>query len=69
MVRNDNDLRIAGAVGIEPISEAAIRWQLFNKDTNGLAKSGSIIRNGRRVLIDLPAYVNWLRNGGIKDEN
>jgi hypothetical protein len=37
-----------------------LRHQIFNEATNGLAKSGAIIRNGRRVLINEPKYFNWL---------
>ncbi|MEI6069651.1 MAG: hypothetical protein WCP96_20115 [Methylococcaceae bacterium] len=37
-----------------------LRHQIFNETTNGLAKSGAIIRNGRRVLINESKYFNWL---------
>ena len=37
-----------------------LRNQIFNEATNGLAKSGAIVRNGRRVLINEPKYFNWL---------
>lgn len=37
-----------------------IRWQIFNEHTNGLAESGAILRNGRRILIDEERYFNWL---------
>ena len=39
---------------IPALSEPAIRWHLFNRELNGLADSGAVIRNGRRILIDLP---------------
>ena len=39
-----------------------LRHQIFNAATNGLAKSGAIVRNGRRVLINEPKYFNWLES-------
>jgi hypothetical protein len=41
-------------------SPAALRWQIFNAESNGLAQSGAIVRVGRRVLIDPPRYDAWL---------
>lgn len=40
--------------------EGGIRWQLFNAAQNGLAKSGAVIRVGRKVLIDESRYFDWL---------
>ena len=37
----------------------AIRWQIFNSETNGLKESGAIIRHGRRILIDVENYFSW----------
>ncbi|MCF7970554.1 MAG: hypothetical protein K9L22_05240 [Methylococcaceae bacterium] len=37
----------------------AIRWQIFNSSSNGLKESGAIIRNGRRILIDVDKYFAW----------
>lgn len=42
------------------LTEAALRWDLFNRGTNGLADSGAIIRRGRRILIDPERYLDWL---------
>jgi hypothetical protein len=41
-------------------TQPAIRWLLFNQNENGLAHSGAIIRNGRRVLIDVDKFFSWL---------
>jgi len=49
---------------IPALTESAIRWHLFNRELNGLSKSGAVIKVGRRVLIDLPKYTEWLRNLG-----
>lgn len=37
-----------------------VRWMVFNRDSNGLEKSGALIRVGRRVLIDRPKFLAWL---------
>jgi len=37
----------------------AIRWQIFNSETNGLKESGAIIRHGRKILIDVEKYFAW----------
>lgn len=39
-----------------------LRHQIFNEETNGLKKSGAIVRNGRRVLINEPKYFAWLES-------
>ena len=49
---------------IPALTQAAIRWHLFNREQNGLSKSGAIIKNGRRVLIDLQLYIEWLKSSG-----
>lgn len=51
---------------IPALTEAAIRWHLFNRKTNGLTKSGAVIKNGRRILIDLPKYIDWLKSQGAE---
>ena len=45
-----------------------LRHQIFNEHTNGLAESGAVVRNGRRVLLNEPKYFNWLeeKNQGGK---
>ena len=42
------------------IKEGGIRWEIFNKDKNGLAESGAILKRGRKVLIDTDRYFDWL---------
>lgn len=42
--------------------EAGIRHQVFYKETNGMKKSGAIVRNGRRVLIDEEKFFQWIKN-------
>jgi len=46
------------------LSEGGIRWDLFHRHTNGLARSGAIIQRGRRILIDPERYLEWLTRRG-----
>lgn len=43
-------------------SEASLRWQIAKARENGLAQSGAILRNGRRVLIDTDKFFTWLES-------
>lgn len=38
-----------------------IRGLIFNEDKNGLAKSGAIVRIGRKVLIDEAKFFEWVQ--------
>lgn len=42
------------------LTEGAVRWDLFNRTTNGLSDSGAVIRRGRHLLIDPAKYLGWL---------
>lgn len=44
------------------LSHGSIRWDIFNEERNGLARSGAIIRRGRRILIDPERYMNWMES-------
>ena len=39
-----------------------LRHRIFYEHQNGLAESGAIIRNGRRVLIDEQKFLQWVVN-------
>ena len=41
------------------LSEASIRWLLFNREHNGF--NTCVVRVGRKVLIDEAEFVAWLR--------
>ena len=41
-------------------TEASVRFQVFQAETNGLAKHGAVIRVGRKVLIDVDRYLDWV---------
>ncbi len=43
-------------------TEGGMRHNIFYKDTNGLAASGAIIRNGRKILINEPKWFEWLES-------
>ncbi|WP_019864979.1 hypothetical protein [Methylovulum miyakonense] len=43
-----------------------LRHQIFHAETNELAKSGAIVRNGRRILIKEAAYFSWLESQSSK---
>ncbi|MDP3332604.1 MAG: hypothetical protein Q8Q40_16475 [Methylococcaceae bacterium] len=45
-----------------------LRAWIFNEHTNGLAKSGAIVRIGRKVLIDNAKFFAWIeaQNQGAK---
>lgn len=43
-----------------------IRHNIFHEKTNGLAESGAIVRNGRRILINESKFFAWLEQGGRK---
>jgi hypothetical protein len=46
-----------------------VRALIFNEKTNGLAKSGAIVRIGRKVLIDEAKFFAWIEaqnQGGAK---
>jgi hypothetical protein len=50
--------------------EGGLRYEIFHAETNGLKKSGAIVRNGRKVLIVEPRYFARLEalnnQGGAK---
>jgi hypothetical protein len=43
------------------LTESGIRWAIFNESFNGLARSGAVLRVGRKVLIDPALYMAWMR--------
>jgi len=46
-----------------------VRAWIFHENTNGLAKSGAIVRIGRKVLIDEAKFFAWVESqnqGGVQ---
>lgn len=50
-------------------TKGGIRALIFNENSNGLAKSGAVVRIGRKVLIDETKFFSWVASqnqGGAK---
>lgn len=43
-------------------TKGGLRSLIFNEHTNGLSKSGAIIRIGRKVLIDDAKFFSWIES-------
>jgi len=39
-----------------------VRSLIFNEHKNGLAKSGAIVRVGRKVLLNEPKFFDWVQS-------
>lgn len=46
-------------------TEPQIRWLIFQASENGLADSGAIVRQGRKVFIDEVRFFAWLRKSRV----
>ncbi len=44
----------------QAFTTGGLRALIFNEHQNGLAKSGAIVRIGRKVLIDEAKFFNWI---------
>jgi len=42
------------------ITESGLRFQIFNRKSNGLEYSGALVRLGRKILIDENKYFGWV---------
>ncbi len=42
------------------VSLGGIRFDLFNRETNGLAESGALVFRGRRILAYPRRYLAWM---------
>jgi len=41
------------------LTPGGLRWMLFHREANGLARSGAIIRRGRRLYLDEGRFLGW----------
>ena len=41
-------------------TEQQVRWAIFQREHNGLRKSGAILKRGGRIFIVVPKYREWL---------
>ena len=39
-----------------------IRFQIFNEKSNGLYEAGAIVRVGKKVLIDVQRFFEWVES-------
>lgn len=39
-----------------------IRFQIFNEKSNGLYEAGAIVRVGKKVLIDVKRFFEWIES-------
>ena len=51
------------------VTLGGLRSQLFNRKQNGLELVGAILRCGRKILIDGPKYIEWLRHPSSQSNN
>lgn len=52
----------AGKSGIFGLSVGGLRKLLFDRKTNGLLDSGAVVRMGRKLLLDVERFHQYLRN-------
>jgi len=45
------------------VTEPQIRWQIFNREINGLSESGAIVKKGGRWVVVVPRYRDWILSG------
>ncbi|MGZ5573927.1 MAG: hypothetical protein ACXWEO_02775 [Methylobacter sp.] len=48
-------------------TKGGMRALIFNEQANGLAKSGAIVRLGRKVLIDETKFFAWVASQSTKE--
>ena len=51
---------VAAFASGSPFTEAQVRWWIFNEKHNGMTDHGVVVRIGRRVYIDVPAFDRWV---------
>ena len=44
-------------------TEPQVRWWIHQAEANGLARTGAIVRIGRRVFIDTDKFWAWVDSG------
>ncbi len=47
---------------IPAFTEGGVRHRIFHSQENGLAESGAIVRDGRKILINPEKWFSWLEN-------
>ncbi len=62
---NLSDTRFDYSSNPHIVTENQIRWWIFNKDSNGIAEAGAIIKKGGRWYINIPKLHDWILAGDI----
>ena len=44
----------------EVLNSSRLRYLLRERDNNGLVESGAVMQKGRRLLIAVPRFLQWL---------
>jgi hypothetical protein len=44
----------------EILNSARLRYLLRERESNGLVESGAVLQKGRRLLIAVPRFIQWL---------
>ena len=60
---NRNLTTVAAFAQAGPFTEAQLRWWIHQAEANGLARTGAIVRIGRRVFIDVDKFWAWVDSG------
>ncbi len=60
---NRNLATVAAFANGSPFTEAQVRWWIHQAEANGLARTGAIVRIGRRVYLDKDKFWNWVDSG------
>jgi hypothetical protein len=47
------------------VRKGGLRKEIFYAERNGLLASGALIRRGRKCLIDVHKYIEWLRQQSL----
>ena len=43
---------------VPAVTNGGLRWMIFNREANGLAESGALLKVGKRRYIDLPKFLD-----------
>lgn len=49
-------------------TNGGLRQQIFEREFNGLDKSGALIKVGRKVMIDADKYLAWIRTNPKREK-
>jgi hypothetical protein len=42
---------------------SGLQWLLFRQETNGIVRSGALVKRNNRWFVCIPKYRDWLLNG------